>query len=191
MAIDFPSSPTPGQIYQGYYWDSNKNAWKSLQSQTGAVITSSTTPTGAKNGDLWFNTIDGTLFVYFNDGISFYWTEIKANSSLNTTLGNRVTAVESGKANLAGGNTFTGTQTFSNLVLKPGQPMFHGNKYGNGTTITENPWIATNIQANVGNYYNTSNGRFTAQVAGYYFVGSAFLGNTGSGIGGVQKTDQM
>lgn len=109
MAIDFPASPTNGQIYQGYYYDSSKAAWRSQNSQTGAVITSSTTPTGAKNGDLWFNTIDGTLFVYFNDGISSYWTEIKANSALNTTLDAR-------KANLTGGNTFTGNQTVSGTV---------------------------------------------------------------------------
>lgn len=79
MAIDFPSSPTNGQIYQGYYWDNAKQAWRSNNPATGSVIMSSTTPVGATSGDMWFNTSDGTMFVYYNDGITSNWIEIQAN----------------------------------------------------------------------------------------------------------------
>lgn len=79
MAIDFPSSPTDGQIYQGYYWDNAKQAWRSNNPATGSVIMSSTTPVGATSGDMWFNTSDGTMFVYYNDGITSNWIEIQAN----------------------------------------------------------------------------------------------------------------
>lgn len=79
MAIDFPASPTPGQVYQGYYWDDDKNAWRSQSTNRGSVITSATTPTGATAGDLWFNTVDGTMYVYYNDGITTQWVEIQAN----------------------------------------------------------------------------------------------------------------
>lgn len=79
MAIDFPASPTPGQVFQGYYWDSSKLAWRSRNSAPGSVITSATTPTGATGGDLWFNTVDGTMFVYYNDGITATWVEIVAS----------------------------------------------------------------------------------------------------------------
>lgn len=79
MAIDFPSSPTNGQIYQGYYWDNAKQAWRSNNPATGSVIMSSTTPVGATSGDMWFNTSDGTMFVYYNDGITTQWVEIQAN----------------------------------------------------------------------------------------------------------------
>ena len=109
MAIDFPASPINGQVYQGYYYDSSKSAWRSETPSVGAVVTSTTTPTGAKNGDLWYNTNDGTLYVYFDNGITAYWTEVKANSALTTTL-------NATKANLAGGNAFSGTQTVSGTV---------------------------------------------------------------------------
>lgn len=173
MAIDFPASPTPGQVFQGYYWDDVKKAWRSSYSSAGSVITSTTTPTGAKNGDLWYNTNDGTLYVYFDNGITAYWTEIKANSSLNTTLGNRVTTLESGKANLAGGNTFTGNQTFSSgLISAANSPSFYAYRSSdltgfNASTQT-NPVVFNAATHNVGNYYNTSTGLFTAPVSGRY-----------------------
>jgi hypothetical protein len=79
MAIDFPDSPTPGQEFQGYYWDESKQAWRSIATNRGSVITSATTPTGATAGDLWFNTVDGTMYVYYDDGITTQWVEIQAN----------------------------------------------------------------------------------------------------------------
>jgi hypothetical protein len=79
MAIDFPDSPTPGQEFQGYYWDDTKQAWRSQATNRGSVITSATTPTGATAGDLWFNTVDGSLFIYYDDGISTNWVEVHAS----------------------------------------------------------------------------------------------------------------
>jgi len=79
MAIDFPDSPTPGQEFQGYYWDDSKQAWRSQSTNRGSVITSATTPTGATAGDMWFNTVDGTMYVYYNDGITTQWVEVQAN----------------------------------------------------------------------------------------------------------------
>ena len=81
MAIDFPSSPTDGQVYQGYRWNLAKGAWLSNNPATGSVITSATTPVGASAGDMWFNTVDGTLFIYYNDGISANWVEIHSNTA--------------------------------------------------------------------------------------------------------------
>jgi hypothetical protein len=79
MAIDFPNSPNPGQEFQGYYWDDTKQAWRSQSTNRGSVITSATTPTGATAGDLWFNTVDGTMYVYYDDGITTQWVEVQAN----------------------------------------------------------------------------------------------------------------
>ena len=44
---------------------------------TGAIafFASTTAPTGATYGDMWFNTDSGNVFVYINDGTSSYWVE--------------------------------------------------------------------------------------------------------------------
>lgn len=137
MAIDFPASPTNGQIYQGYYYDSSKSAWRSQNPGRGSVITSATTPTGASAGDMWFNSNDGSLYVYYNDGIQSYWTEIKANSSLNTTLG-------ATKANLSGGNSFTGTQTFGTpIAVSSG---------GTGSSTAQAARLALGVAQQTANY---------------------------------------
>lgn len=79
MAINFPASPADGDVYLGYYWDDAKGAWRSQQANSSAVVTSPTKPVSATAGDLWFNSTDGTLYVYYNDGITSQWVEIQAN----------------------------------------------------------------------------------------------------------------
>lgn len=104
MAIDFPSSPTDGQVYQGYRWNLAKGAWLSNNPATGSVITSATTPVGASAGDMWFNTVDGTLFIYYNDGISTNWVEINSTSSLiGAQLDTRITSLESTRTSMLAG----------------------------------------------------------------------------------------
>ena len=81
-AIDFPSSPTNGQVFTDgastWVYDSAKGAWRSAPYEPGAAITSATAPTNPQNGDIWFNTEDGTTYVYYNDGNSAQWTEIRS-----------------------------------------------------------------------------------------------------------------
>lgn len=175
MAIDFPSSPTPGQVFQGYYWDNDKQAWRSQTPATGAVVTSTTTPTGANNGDLWYNTNDGTLYIYFDNGITAYWTEVKANSALTTTLGTRLTAVETGKANLSGGNTFTGYQISTD---RPSFWVWINTASSSVASGGNFPYNATVF--NIGNNYSTSTYRFTAPVAGLYHFGADLAADDGA-----------
>jgi hypothetical protein len=35
MALDFPSNPTNGQVFENYYWDDSITAWRSAGSKTG------------------------------------------------------------------------------------------------------------------------------------------------------------
>lgn len=41
----------------------------------GGVTNSATAPTSPANGDVWFNTTEGTMFVYYSDGTSNQWVE--------------------------------------------------------------------------------------------------------------------
>lgn len=81
-ALDFPATPTNGQVYtqDGSSWtyDSTKGAWRSSPYEPGAAITSASAPTNPQNGDIWFDTDDGTMYVYYNDGTSSQWTEMRS-----------------------------------------------------------------------------------------------------------------
>lgn len=78
MALDFPTSPTNGQIYGAYVYDSATGAWRSKGGAAAATYMSATAPSGAVNGDLWFNTNEGRLNAYYVDGDSSQWVEIRS-----------------------------------------------------------------------------------------------------------------
>lgn len=93
-ALDFPSSPTNGQIFGQYVYDSTKGAWR-VSSQVGtAVVSSATAPTSPVAGNMWFNTNDGVLFVYYDDGNTSQWVEVKSNTASGSTVAARIDAIE-------------------------------------------------------------------------------------------------
>lgn len=151
MAISFPPNPTDGQVHAGYYYDLAKTAWRSLPLTQAQSTSSSTPPLTAKPGEFWYNTNDGVLFTYFDDGNSSQWVEVKANSALGSTIANRVDALETGKANLTGGNTFAGTQIF-------GTPV---DVSSGGTGATS----ASSARANLGAAQQTANYSMSNSVA--------------------------
>lgn len=72
----------PGDIWMNTatgdvsFWDGTK--WVA----SGAtVFTSSTAPTGATNGDLWFDPDSAELFVWYDDGTSAQWVIATAGTS--------------------------------------------------------------------------------------------------------------
>lgn len=93
MALDFPSSPTNGQVYGNFIYSTAKGAWQA-KPITGKVTTSATAPSTPTNGDEWFNTNDGNLYVYYTDVDGSQWVQVKSDATLSSTLGNRVTSLE-------------------------------------------------------------------------------------------------
>jgi hypothetical protein len=85
----------------------------------------------------------------------------------------------SGKANLAGGNTFTGNQNFnSGLITAPSQVSFRAQTTVHTTSSTN--IVFDSVAHNTGNAYNSSNGRFTAPLSGrYIFTFNTLLWNMG------------
>jgi len=67
----------------------------------------------------------------------------------------------------------------SGYVTKPYQVAFLA--YG-GSGTAANPTIFTTTSINIGNAYNTSNGRFTAPIAGRYLISTMI--HSGNGVGG-------
>lgn len=106
MPLDFPASPTNGQVFGSYVWSASKGVWQSREESAAVAIVSPTIPASANNGDIWYNSSRGIPYVYYDDGTSSQWVEILTSGTPELST----------KANLAGGNTFSGTQTFNTPV---------------------------------------------------------------------------
>lgn len=83
MAIDFPGSPINGQTYQGYVYNSSIPAWQAKPNAQSPFYTGDTPPGNPVSGDSWFNTSDGTMYIYFYDGNSYQWVEHRSQLSKN------------------------------------------------------------------------------------------------------------
>lgn len=83
MPLDFPSSPIDGQAYESWIYSSSKGAWLAKPLEPMAAVPSPTAPLNPTNGDMWFNTVDGTTYVYYNDGNTAQWVEMVAPISAN------------------------------------------------------------------------------------------------------------
>lgn len=87
--IDFPSNPSDGQTLTVtvagantvYTYNATYGVWRAAgsiatSSSSGAsVTTSNTAPSGPSSGDLWWNSMDGNMYVYYNDGDSNQWVQ--------------------------------------------------------------------------------------------------------------------
>ena len=75
MPLDFPTSPTDGQAYNGYVYSTSVGAWQAKPSAQSPFYTRDTPPSNPVVGDSWFNTNDGTMYIYTYDGNSYQWVE--------------------------------------------------------------------------------------------------------------------
>lgn len=123
------------------------------------------------------NPVNGQTYnQYTYDAITNGWRLFGTNLDIANALAT--------KSNLSGGNTFIGNQTFSNYVLKPGQPSFHAyptdTSWSNSSANTDLT-IFSNTRHNVGGHYNTSTGKFTAPISGNYFFSVSVFMHTSYG----------
>jgi len=69
----------------------------------------------------------------------------------------------------------------SGHVTMPNQPAFHA--YGPSASVADGSYVVyTNTYVNTGSHYSTSNGRFTAPVAGVYLFFWSAIGNSTSDV---------
>lgn len=76
MALNFPSSPTNGQVYDKYIFNSTKNTWEIAPKSTFQIALSDVAPTVPVKGDMWFDTASGTTYAYYEDIDSSQWVQI-------------------------------------------------------------------------------------------------------------------
>ena len=97
MPLNFPNSPTDGQIYTDsttgnrYSWDNTRQIWK-WSPNTVSTSVSSLPPGSPAQGTLWWNTELGRLFLYYVDDDTGQWVEASPVPGVNTGISNTVAA---------------------------------------------------------------------------------------------------
>ena len=174
MALDFPSNPVDGEVFGSYVWSTSKGVWQSREESATVAITSPTAPLSANNGDLWYDTNRGVTYVYYNDGSSSQWVEVVTSGTPELST----------KANLSGGNTFSGTQVLTTPLGVPsggtGANSLTGYPFGNGTSAL----VARNGYLYMQTLYFTSVGNSTFTKATYPWLRGIKVSLVGGGGGG-------
>lgn len=229
MALDFPSNPTDGQVYDNFYYDDAKGTWKSLSAGaspnvltgptiTDAVITAtadqpSTIPLTVKgaasqsaNLQEWKNSAGiqlaainstgavrargfesynaannhktfqvgddpaGQLELGRTDGVAANPYIDFHSSTSNNDYDSRIQAVGGGGESGNGSINITASAVnVLGMLSVSSQPSFSASGSTSWTTVSPgNPVVFGSVQHNTGSNYNSSNGRFTAPIAGRY-----------------------
>jgi len=119
MPLDFPTSPTNGQTYNGYVYSTSVGAWQAKPAAQSPFYTSDTPPSNPVAGDSWFNTNDGTMYIYYNDGNTSQWTEHRSEIARSQvglvplTPGSLTVGTGTATVNTKGLVTFTGVTSIA------------------------------------------------------------------------------
>ena len=151
MAITFPTSPILNEEFTAdsktWMWDGEK--WTSVFSVGGggsSVTVSDTAPVSPSEGDMWFDSVDGRLYTYYDSS----WVEVSGSSftspeeqSMTVALSDESTAITTGAAKLTMRAPFAMTLTkipraSVSTASSSGSPLIDINK--NGVSI-----FSTNI----------------------------------------------
>lgn len=134
MAFDFPASPTVGQTFSPaggptYIWDGV--AWKS--GSFGPTVSIADTPPGSPTqGNLWWESDGGALWISYNDGNSTQWVNTNSGVSLPVTADG---AVAQGRLDVLDAQYIT---KLDKTRVPAGTPMF---------SFSENDLRVTKINA--------------------------------------------
>lgn len=83
MALNFPNSPTVGEIYsyggKSWRWDGGSWAAVSYGPSIAAFTVSDIAPASASQGRGWFDSTNGQLNVYYVEGTSSQWISTNGN----------------------------------------------------------------------------------------------------------------
>lgn len=163
MAMNFPANPVNGQQYGSYTYDATKQVWQGREDSATVAVISTVKPTEAKPGDVWYDSLEGTSYIYYNDGDSSQWVEMLSSGvPLLTTKANIVSP------------TFTGT------VVLPSTTSIGS---VSETELATLDGVTSGIQSQLNAKANLSGAAFTGQV-GVSYGGTANrlnLSNTTAG----------
>ena len=179
-----------GNIITGNYW-----YWGNGTPFTGGGTVTydalPVAPVGPSVGDFWFNTTNGVLYQYNDDGDSEQWVDQSGIAFPASTTGPTANAViQRDSLGDAYANTFRGVNIVSSSnVSATGNVIASGYVLGNGSLLTGVTTTATKIingtsQANIG----TTNGNLLITIGGTDVMTVSTAGiqnNLGNGVGNI------
>ena len=173
MALDFPASPTDGQIYDNYYWDNTNSVWRLLGDSLEVAADFSNTATGT-----------------YTDGFDYKYVSFTASGSLTVTRGGYadVLLVGGGGSGGAGGGGAGGMLYVENAYLSAGALTVTVGAGGVCDSVAGN-WHATpnNGMASILGSYVSPGGGAGGYLDGYdpsnaYIGGPGLNGGSGGGV---------
>ena len=121
-ALNFPTSPSDGDQYNGFYWDATLNAWKRITEGAVSPIQSGTTPPSAPvSGELWWDSETGILYIYYTDTDSSQWVEVSGTPISFNELNDMDDVVLTSPAN-GESLMYNGTNWVNNEIIIPDPP---------------------------------------------------------------------
>lgn len=152
-------------VTSGIYWAGNGEIFNS-----GITYTASTSPIAGRVGDQWFDTSDGTLYEYMDDGDSFQWVDIQTPTFTSTAA---VTG-------LSGNVSTTGNISASSIVITGGIYWANGVAFVSSTYSNAN--VTAFIGANIGTLF-VGNARTNANLGAFQSYANTKIGtNTNSNL---------
>ena len=125
MALNFPNSPTNGQVYldvstgNRWAWDAANTCWKSTSVFTQAITVAASAPGEPVVGQLWWNQDYGRLLVYYNDCDSSQWVDASPSDYTSTQAFNQSNnsyAMANASFNMANGSYTTANAASANAA---------------------------------------------------------------------------
>jgi hypothetical protein len=153
MAIDFPNSPSNGEIYTvgSRKWRYDGQKWIVLATSEGdaSISVSLTAPLSPAVGDFWFESDTGKTFVYYDS----YWVEMSSVDGLQGANGS--TGPEGGSITLT---------TKGDILTKNSSNLARLAAGSNGQVLSANSssevgleWVTPTVYATVANLSTLSN----------------------------------
>ena len=155
---------------QGLFWSGNGAAYSTGGGGSSFVYTASASAPGSPTtGDQWFDTTDGTLYEYMDDGDSFQWVDIQTPTFASNAV---ITS-------LSGDVSTSGNISASSIVITSG--IYWANGVAFVSSVYSNVNVEAYIGGNVGSYQLYANANigtlFLGNISTQANLGTLFLGN--------------
>jgi hypothetical protein len=177
-----PASPAAGYIRYNSTTGKFEGFGSSWGNIGGGAAIGDTPPANPGAGDLWWNSADGRMYVYYTDANSSQWVDLSAGGAGQylPLTGGDVTG------NVAvTGETSTGSLKVNNVPILAG-PAFSAvaSTATNTATATWTKLVFASEEYDTANCFSTSTSRFQPTIAGYYQInGCVFSGSLPATMG--------